>query len=288
MTEIHIRCPSCSASFRAPQAHLEAANGQVRCDACLVKFDACAHQVENHSPVENNLPIDNDDLLISDDMDISVLDGHKQEQNVPLQQDLLTITEDDSAPPHVDLETETGLLDVEEITTTPDFLITQESNPRNYLKRLLWSSLSMLAMMALTVQYLYFHADILGTDPNLRPWLIHFCDISTCKLPILRDTSKIRSSKLLVHSHPDIPEALIVDAVIINQASFDQPFPELTLNFENLQGATVARRNFKPDEYLHGEMTGVIIMPSGQPVRLTLELLDPGPKAINYSLIIPE
>lgn len=209
--------------------------------------------------------------------------------SLPLQQDLLTITEEDSAPPpSVDLETETGLFGSDEITTTPDFLIAPKSSPRNYLKMLLWPTLSVLAMTALIFQYIYFHADILGTDPSHRPWLIHFCDITTCKLPIMRDTTKIRSSKLFVHSHPDIPEALIVDAVIINEANFDQPFPELALNFEDLQGTSVARRSFKPDEYLHGEMTGVTIMPTGQPVRLTLELLDPGPKAVNYSLFIPE
>ena len=209
--------------------------------------------------------------------------------SLPLQQDLLITTEKHPAPPSsVDLETETGLFGSDEITTTPDFLIAPESPTRNYLKMLLWPILSVLAMMALIFQYIYFHADILGTDPNHRPWVIHFCDITTCKLPILRDTTKIRSSKLLVHSHPDISGALIVDAVIINEANFDQPFPELALNFEDLQGVSVARRNFKPDEYLRGEMTGVTIMPTGQPVRLTLELLDPGPKAVNYSLFIPE
>jgi predicted Zn finger-like uncharacterized protein len=295
MTEIITRCPGCSASFRAPLAHLEAANGQVRCGSCSLIFDAYAHQVEEEqprdNPSENNLSLDSDDLLIYDDMDISVLDGYEQDE--PLQQDLLTTTEQSSAQPsgidsHINPETKSSLFDSDEIITTPDFLIAPESPPRNYLKILLWPALSLLAMMVLLFQYIYFHADILGTDPSHRPWLIHFCDITTCKLPIMRDTTKVRSSKLLVHSHPDISGALIVDAVIINEANFDQPFPELALNFEDLQGASVARRNFKPDEYLHGEMTGVTIMPSGQPVRLTLELLDPGPKAVNYSLFIPE
>ncbi|MEH6617201.1 MAG: zinc-ribbon and DUF3426 domain-containing protein, partial [Porticoccus sp.] len=280
MTEIITRCPGCSVSFRASLAHLEAANGQVKCGSCLLIFDACAHQIEEEqpsdNPYENNLSLDSDDFLIYDDMDISVLDGY--EQDGPLQQDLLTTTEQSSAqPPGIDshinpeTETETGLFGSGEITTTPDFLIAPESSPRDYLKMLLWPTLSVLAMMALIFQYIYFHADLLGTAPTYRPWLMRFCDITTCKLPIMKDTTKIRSSKLLVHSHPTISDALIVDAVIINEANFDQPFPELALNFEDLQGASVAHRNFKPDEYLHGEMTGVSIMPAGRPVRLTLE-----------------
>jgi predicted Zn finger-like uncharacterized protein len=231
-----------------------------------------------HSELTNNInTVESTEELVATDI------------SLPLQQDpLITKKEESAPPPSVDVETETGLFGFDEITTTPDFLIASESSPRNYLKMLLWPTLSVLAMMALMFQYIYFHADILGTDPNHRPWLIHFCGITTCKLPTMRDTTQIRSSKLLVHSHPDISGALIVDAVIINEANFDQPFPELALNFEDLQGASVARRNFKPGEYLRGEMTGATIMPTDQPVRLTLELLDPGPKAVNYSLFIPE
>ena len=212
----------------------------------------------------------------------------------PIQQDLPIATEHSPVQPptadsSINTETETSLPEPNEIRTIPDFPFDPSEAPqRHYLKRALWPTLSVLAMMALAAQYIHFHADLLGTDPTYRPWLTRFCDITTCKLPIMKDTTKIRSSKLLVHSHPTISDALIVDAIIINEASFDQPFPELALNFEDLQGISVAHRNFKPDEYLHGEMTGVSIMPAGRPVRLTLELLDPGASAVNYSLFIPE
>jgi hypothetical protein len=35
------------------------------------------------------------------------------------------------------------------------------------------------------------------------------------------------SCKLLVRSHPELADALVVDAVIVNGADFAQPFPEL-------------------------------------------------------------
>ncbi|MEH6466565.1 MAG: zinc-ribbon and DUF3426 domain-containing protein [Porticoccus sp.] len=212
----------------------------------------------------------------------------------PFQQDLPIATEYNSVqPPSVDstinTETEINLSEPNKVSTIPDFPFDPSKAPqRNYLKMALWPTLSALAMMALAIQYIYFHADLLATDPTYRPWLMRFCDITTCKLPIMKDTTKIRSSKLFVHSHPTISDALIVDAIIINEANFDQPFPELALNFEDLQGTSVAHRNFKPEEYLHGEMTGVSIMPAGRPVRLRLELLDPGASAVNYSLFIPE
>ena len=205
----------------------------------------------------------------------------------PIQQDLLT-TATHNAADRPQIKTEPGLFEPNE-TATPSFLLGEpELSQRQCLKMALWPTLSVLAALALALQYVYFHADILGSDPAHRPWLNHFCNITTCQLPSMSDTTQIRSSKLLVHSHPDEPGVLIVDAVIINEADFDQPFPELALNFEDLQGASVARRKFRPDEYLHGELTGATIMPANQPVKLTLKLLDPGSNAVNYSLFIPE
>ncbi|WP_438957440.1 MJ0042-type zinc finger domain-containing protein [Porticoccus sp.] len=62
MNEIITRCPSCSLSFRAMPAHLQAANGLVRCGACLKVFDARENLVDgsladrhaNHAPSDQN------------------------------------------------------------------------------------------------------------------------------------------------------------------------------------------------------------------------------------------
>ena len=143
-------------------------------------------------------------------------------------------------------------------------------------------------MAAIAIQYTYFHIDHFSANPKNQTWLTYFCDITGCKIPIQKDTTKIHSRQLLIHSHPDIPGALIVDAVIINTATFEQPFPELTLSFETLQGRRIASRRFKPNEYLQGDLTGSTIMPSQQSIRLMLELIDPGPEAVNYSLYISE
>jgi hypothetical protein len=48
----------------------------------------------------------------------------------------------------------------------------------------------------------------------------------------------------------------------------------------------VAGRRFKPEEYLGGELTGSRLMPVMQPVHIALELLDPGPRAVNYLLTV--
>jgi hypothetical protein len=89
-----------------------------------------------------------------------------------------------------------------------------------------------------------------------------------------------------VRSHPTARGALAVDAIITNLATFAQPYPELVLQFTDLNGAPVAGRRFKPAEYLGGELTGSRLMPVGQPVHIGLEVRDPGPRAVNYLLAV--
>jgi len=75
-----------------------------------------------------------------------------------------------------------------------------------------------------------------------------------------------------------------VDAIIYNRATFSQPFPLLELRFADLNGSLIASRRFKPAEYLSGELAGVSEMPSQTPIHISLDILDPGNKAVNYSL----
>jgi hypothetical protein len=176
------------------------------------------------------------------------------------------------------------------MTTTPAFAL--DSSPtnqkKNTLKTILWTILCIIAMVALAIQYLHFHADLAGLDQRLRPTVTRICQITGCELPVRIDTKLIRSNQLLITSHPSIPDALKADAVITNYADFSQPFPELILSFEDLQGNTIAFRRFKPEEYLRGDLKGATMMSPHQPIRLMLELVDPGPEAVNYSLYIPE
>ena len=83
---------------------------------------------------------------------------------------------------------------------------------------------------------------------------------------------------------PEFAGALVVDAILYNRATFSQPFPLLELRFADLNGSLIASRRFKPAEYLSGELAGVSEMPSQTPIHISLDILDPGNRAVNYSL----
>ncbi|WP_369988281.1 DUF3426 domain-containing protein [Pseudomonas xanthosomatis] len=154
----------------------------------------------------------------------------------------------------------------------------------NWGKRLLWGLLTLLAAGLLAFQYIWYHFDEMARQDQYRPWFQQLCPMLGCEVPTRVDISRIKSSNLVVRSHPDFKGALIVDAIIYNRAPFAQPFPLLELRFADLNGQLIASRRFKPSEYLSGELAGRGEMPSQTPIHIALDILDPGPKAVNYSL----
>lgn len=150
-------------------------------------------------------------------------------------------------------------------------------------KRLLWGLLILLAAAALAGQYVASHFEELARQDQYRPIFQQLCPLLGCTVPSKVDIDRIKSSNLVVRSHPEFAGALVVDAILYNRAPFSQPFPLLELRFADLDGKMIASRRFKPGEYLSGDMAKTE-MPPQTPIHIALDILDPGPKAVNYSL----
>ncbi|MBD7975995.1 DUF3426 domain-containing protein [Serpens gallinarum] len=147
-----------------------------------------------------------------------------------------------------------------------------------------WSLLILLALLGLAAQYVYYHYAELARQDRYRPWFEQLCPLVGCSLPSKVDITQIKSSNLVVRSHPRYTGALIVDAILYNRAAFAQPFPLLEMRFSDINGQLLASRRFKPSEYLSGELAGQREMPPQTPIHISLDILDPGAKAVNYSL----
>ncbi|MDY7064194.1 hypothetical protein PsexTeo8_05990 [Pseudomonas extremaustralis] len=159
-----------------------------------------------------------------------------------------------------------------------------QKRPAGWGRRLIWLLLVLMAAAGLAGQYIAYQFDDLARQDAYRPWFQQLCPTLGCTLPSRVDIAHIKSSNLVVRSHPEFAGALVVDAIIYNRATFSQPFPLLELRFADLNGNLIASRRFKPAEYLSGELAGVSEMPSQTPIHISLDILDPGNKAVNYSL----
>ncbi|WP_068829668.1 DUF3426 domain-containing protein [Pseudomonas sp. BMS12] len=147
-----------------------------------------------------------------------------------------------------------------------------------------WGLLNLLGAGALATQYISYHFEELARQDQYRPWFETLCPEIGCTLPSKVDISQIRSTNLVVRSHPQYMDALLVDAIVYNRAPFAQPFPVLELRFADINGQLIVGSRFRPSEYLSGELAGQAEMPPQTPIHISLEIKDPGARAVNYSL----
>ncbi len=145
-----------------------------------------------------------------------------------------------------------------------------------------WVIGSLVLMLVLVLQVVYHTRDDLAKDASLRPWLIQMCNIVGCTLNQPYDVKQIEIIGRDVRSHPTARKALVVSTTLINNASFVQPFPLLTITFSDITGSKIAQRRFTPREYLHNDIDLAAGMTPDMPVRVELEIVDPGKAAVNY------
>ena len=148
----------------------------------------------------------------------------------------------------------------------------------------LFATLSLVLLISLGLQWLWFNRDTLSQNPRWRPYMDSLCERLRCELPVLTDIRAIHSDALEVRSHPEISNALSVQFVFRNDAGFAQPFPGLYLRFTDADNKVVAERRFLPQEYLPQGVADLRDMPPEAPVQVALAILDPGARAVNYEV----
>lgn len=152
----------------------------------------------------------------------------------------------------------------------------------------MWFLFSVLAAIAAFLQLAYFKFDDLNRTSPYRSYYQLACNFIGCQLPGLVDLSKIKAANLVVRSHPEKQGMLLVDAILQNNAGYEQVFPALDLVFTDISNQPVAAKRFLPAEYLAGELAGRTVMPSNQPIHIALSIKDPGESAVSYQMSISQ
>ncbi|WP_422460860.1 MULTISPECIES: DUF3426 domain-containing protein [unclassified Endozoicomonas] len=312
MTPSSVTCPHCQTIFRITHAQLKAAWGSVRCGSCLQVFNAIDQlpRLKEQEKAAFNTPTENVEISPS---------VHREEPQTPTQtrkklretlvvQQQKPVKKPDSTQPETSRSKDLDPSIKAKVATAPiqydgyhqqsietlihelDQRETEETINEQQLrrKRTYWGVAACSLLVLLTLQFAWFNRSTLSLNPALRPAYAMTCNLLSCTLPPMVNLNAIKSVDLVVRSHPDQDNALQVDAVIINEARHPQPFPDLKLTFTDINGRLVANRTFTPSEYLGGELAGSDEMPKAQPIRLGLEIVDPGEQAVSYQLTFSE
>lgn len=161
---------------------------------------------------------------------------------------------------------------------------TETVRARSIFSKIIISLGCIVLLLVLIAQAAWFHYEKLVQYPIAKKGFELACEQIGCSLPELADLNAIKSSNLVVRSHPITPNSLIIDVVLTNEASFDQDYPRLALYFSDINGQTVAQQIIAPEQYLNDKALKMALMPRDKPIHVSLEIEDPGKRAVNYKI----
>ena len=320
MIEAITQCPECQTSFRVTEAQLRIAEGSVRCGACLHVFQAEDYLLSPLLDMTERLAIEQDYWLDFEDYmaqvapvlepavheggeepsaapaaveelglgdrDLSVVDGeslftdgHKEPSALPglVDRDLQAV---DGESPFVDGHEKAFDLEFE-----PDPELLFQDRRRFFpFASLKWVPGILFMLLLLGAQWAFMNLQTFAQNEAYREQILAFCRVTGCSVPDYDKLEFLETRELIIRSHPEAPSALMVDVLLRNSGDFRQVFPGLRLDFMEVRGNVVASRVFRSADYLGGEMRGLRYIPALTEVRLSLEIVDPGEKALGYQM----
>lgn len=98
------------------------------------------------------------------------------------------------------------------------------------------------------------------------------------------DTSSIELVSREMLSHPLRPRVLLLNATIVNRAQQAQAYPDIQVRLFDIDNAVISERRFRPTDYLTSTSTMRGGMTPGAFLRFSLEMLDPGNRAVGFEL----
>lgn len=297
MSRVTARCPSCQSVFFVSAAQGKVANNLVRCGRCGHLFSVLEN-ISESLPTSEAKPNPSEAVIEAEAVIEEVFSGSEasfaaidQPEKIGSEKDSTkkknmtgdSVVLDDAPVSNLALSNLAARL-------PNDFDLESGSTKKKGLRRQLGLALAivLIALIGLGGQFVFFRLPTLSQELAYRPWLQTFCALVPCELEAYSEHSLITVEGLQVRAHPDLEGILTVELVLINRASLEQAYPPLLLRFDDLSGEQVAARRLSVEEYLPRSLSPNGPMPVDKAVSIKLSILDPGERALSYSVAVEE
>lgn len=242
------RCPQCQAVFRVTPAQLQARGGMVRCGHCQAPFRADLNQVAE-PPAPKSAP-----------PPAAPATGKKKRRKRRV-------------PPAGSAATE------------PLELALELPPARPRVPAAVWAAGVALALAALAGQFIHLYRAELARVPALTPAIEQFCALIGCELQPPQDVRRIELlDRTRIAPHPTYQNVLRIRVVMVNRASFPQPFPLMEVSLTDSNGVLLARRQFTSRQYLAETPTKDDSMAPDIVVNALLDVTNPDGRASGYEI----
>ena len=304
------QCSACNTRFKVTQEQLDVHQGLVRCGRCQTVFNAKEHlQDDQPSPQLDLLTVPETPAFVEstveasieiasepipepiEKLDFSLPEPIYLEPQVAEQQNAeLQNVVQQQVTPHENIET------TEPLTLAQQIVLNESPrpfNPKPTKRKSSWpwlaGNLLLLIILLAQVTY-YFRIELAASQPGFKPALISYCRLLQCSVPLPQkaDLMSIESSEL--EADPAQSSVITLNALLRNHASYMQAFPNLELTLTDAQEKPLARRTFRPTEYLkpgEDEKQGLAANRELS-VKLNLDTTDLKPSGYRLLLFYPQ
>ncbi len=265
------QCPTCNTRFKASQTQLVAHNGMVRCGRCQAVFNAVEHLNDDEPSPQLNLPIA----------------PEEPQQVPPATHEKFDFSHSGSA--HTTEAAEPITL-AQQITLAEEPLKTT-IKPNGQKHRWPWAVGCLLLLIVLLAQAAYFfRVELAANLPGIKTALTSYCRLLQCTVPLPQkaDLMSIEFSDL--EADPALASVITLNALLRNRAPYTQTYPNLELTLTDMQDKALARRTFRPAEYLkpgEDEKQGLAANRELS-VKLNLDTTDLKPSGYRLLLFYPQ
>lgn len=249
------QCTTCGTTFRVTQQQLQAQNGRVRCGTCMTVFDGLKSLV--------SLPVPDASALVSG---AAAAAGFKLE---PVTAATVAVAPAAPRPPAATYEESDFGPAPEQLSLDDQFYPEQTQRGARA-----WAAGAVLLALALGGQAAYFHrSDLAAQYPVMKPYLLQFCGLLHCAVaPPQRPRQIAIEASDLQATDKARPGIIRLTATLRNHADYELGFPALDLVLTNAKEHTLARRIFKPKEYLERGRDASTGIPASAEITILLDL----------------
>lgn len=175
---------------------------------------------------------------------------------------------------------------MQETDTTPDPLdefdkIVKEDKPGIKSKLVL---LVTLTLFLVAVFKFWSNRQALAWSENWGSTVTSLCRFLPCELKPKRDIGKIKLLQRQLSPDEERENFLDVKILLMNEATFDQPYPTIKIAFSNKNGERVSVKSFLPSDYLEQDAQ-TSMMPSATEVHIHFETQVSHPDALGFEFI---
>lgn len=264
-------CPSCQTQFIVTQEQLNQHNGKVRCGHCLHVFDARKELVILNTEPEQGLASANESAST---------------------ESLKTPATDSSDPANFNMADS----EAREIVNNALIKDNQASNTNNVDSRLrtknsifTWlTAITAFSLLLIAVaQSIYFlRTEIAIYYPKTKPYLALVCEKIGCQIDLPKKIDLIMIDDSDMQEDADYAGLIHLSSTLINQAGFNQAYPNIELTLTDIEDMPKLRRVFKPVEYLPPHTDIAKGLAAGEEMKVKLAITAPGESVAGYRVLV--